>query len=182
MAKLIENVLNADEIKGIIDSLNIEHGKIGENNNYVANAMGYYSAPETLKYVNRIEQFVKEEFGDNIKFKNSFTRACYNGSFLKIHTDRIGLDYTISMCLKRDVAWPLCISTKLIEIPDDQNQAWDFNKNNNELPWLAEFEGFDCQPGSMVSAAGRRYPHWRDPLVCDENQSNIYVFYHWTKV
>jgi hypothetical protein len=182
MGKIIENVLNADEIKSIIDSLNIEPGKTTENNSYVSRAMGFYSAPETLKYVDRIEQYVRAEFNTNLKFENSFTRVCYSGSFLRIHTDRIGLDYTVSMCLKRDVAWPLCISKKLIGISDEQTYAWD-PKKYNEDDWLnSEFDSYDCLPGSMVTAEGRRYPHWRNPLVCDENQTNIYVFYHWSKV
>jgi len=182
MRKIIENVLNADEIKGIIDSLNIEPGKTTENNHFVANAMGFYSAPETLKYVSRIEEYVKQEFNTNMEFKNTFARVCYNGSFLRIHTDRIGLDYTVSLCLKRDVAWPLCISNKLIEIPEDQSGAWN-SKTHNEADWLnSEFGEFDCMPGSMITAAGRQYPHWRNELVCGPDQSNIYVFYHWSKI
>ena len=97
MRKIIKNVLNADEIKGIIDSLNIEPGKTTENNTIVTNAMGFYSAPETLKYVSRIEEYVKQELDTDIKFNSTFTRVCYNGCFLRIHTDRIGLDYTVSM-------------------------------------------------------------------------------------
>jgi hypothetical protein len=182
MRKIIENVLNADEIKGIIDSLNIEPGETTENNDYVANAMGFYSAPETLKYVSRIEEYVKQEFNTDMVFKNTFTRVCYNESFLRIHTDRIGLDYTVSMCLKRDVAWPLCISTKRIEIPEDQTTAWN-SKMYKEENWLhSEYEEFDCMPGDMISAAGRQYPHWRNKLICNPDQTNIYVFYHWAKV
>lgn len=181
-AKLVADVISLDETKGIIDSLNIVPGRTTENNDYVKNAMGYFSAPETLRYVDRIEQFVKEQYGNSIKFKNTFTRVCYNDSFLKIHTDRFDLDYTVSLCLKRDIAWPLCVSTKIIDVPENQSQAWDYEKYPSEHPWLNEYEEFDCMPGSMIIAAGRQYPHWRNPLVCDENQTNIYVFYHWTKV
>lgn len=175
----LENVLTLQECLDIEESLKSIKNKNIENGQFCANAVGYYNAPETLKYVERMEVLVKSFLGTNIEFENSFTRIYKNNSFLLMHTDRMKLDITISLCIKKDVDWPLNISTKSIIIPEGESGGWDPKVDNS--PWATEFIPYDNKPGDAVLAEGRKFPHWRNKLSCRDDQENIYAFYHWRR-
>lgn len=180
MSIKLANVLSLQECKEIEKSLESISNKNIEKGDTCANSVGYYNAPETLKYVDRFESLVKSHFNENIVFENTYTRSYKIGSFLKIHTDRKNLDYTISLCIKKDVNWPLNISSKRIYLPENENVGW--NTILEPDYWTNDFIAFDNDPGDAVLAEGRKYPHWREQIECDENQENIYAFYHWRKV
>jgi len=72
----------------------------------------------------------------------SFARIYYTGSELQKHFDRPSSEYTVSLCLEKDVDWPLYI------------------KNEQGL----EHE-INLDVGDMVVYSGRRHEHWRNPLL-----------------
>ena len=169
---VFENVLDQNEIKEILVQLNSEQGNV-ENSHYYNGSIGFYNLPVTNQHLNKIEELVKSTVGSNIKFENSFTRIYKKGSKLGFHIDRPGLDITVSLCLKRDLAWPLIISNKLA----DENYS-----EENQEPYLADCSSYDILPGDFVIAEGRKYPHWREQFPSEEEQTNVYVFYHWNRV
>lgn len=168
---IFNSILSPEEVNGIVSALNPKDGKI-ETSHYYKGSVGFYNLPVTNQYLGRIEDLVMPLFDYRLKFENSFTRIYINDSHLGFHIDRPQLDVTMSLCLKRDVAWPLCVSIK----EADNN----YSESNFES-YIEAFEGYDVKPGSAVVCEGRRFPHWREPLVCAENQENIYVFFHWSK-
>ena len=140
------------------------------------NSKGVYNLARTLDYVPRIEAFVKKKYGPNLEFANTYTRLYQHASFLGIHTDRPGLDITVSVCLKKDTlaAWPLHVS----------NKPWVGSWENNwdMQPWMVDFKSYDLEVGQAVMCEGIVFPHWRDPINCPNGEQNIYAFFHWTRI
>ena len=102
---------------------------------------------------------VEEELQVKMKVANSYARIYYNGGTLNRHTDRKGLDYTMSITLfsNLDKDWPLwCKDLEGNEIPLNIPMGW----------------------GGMM--LGTTMEHWREPLVCEENQYVIQLFVHWS--
>lgn len=102
---------------------------------------------------------VKQITGLEVIPANPFCRIYPNGSVLKPHVDREGLDWTISLCLftNLDHTWPL-----LAKVEDDVTI------------------GFDTIAGEGNLINGRKYTHWREPLSCSPDQYVIQMFLHWT--
>jgi len=168
-------VLSKEELKSI------ELGMLGRNDlnsedpNYYYNSLGFYNLPETLPFVDRLEQLVKSSIEGEIEFQNSYTRIYQNESFLGIHTDRAGLDITISLCIKNNyIEWPLCVSTIRWEGP------WDTRIDST--PWRSNFDEVNLREGDMIICEGSIFPHWRNRLTCGTEEKLIYAFYHWKKL
>lgn len=178
---LFENFLTPSEIAEIYDEF-MNTPRTSENDNTFVNnrdtylTEAFYNLPSTLKYMPKFQAAMEAIYGKNIQFANTFTRLYKNGSFLKPHVDRDGLDITISLCLRRDVAWPIHVSPKFID--DNWRNDDDYNKD----AYTKESAAFDLHPGDFAHCYGRKNPHWRPKLECGENQHNAYVFLHWTIV
>lgn len=169
---VFESVLDQAELDEILNHLTTAKGNV-ETSHYYNGSIGFYNLPVTNKHLAKIEPLVKSVVGDNIQFENSFTRIYKKGSKLGFHIDRPGLDVTVSLCLKRDVAWPLIVSLKEADA--------EYSEKNQE-PYRQETSSYDVLPGSFAIAEGRKFPHWREEFPSEEEQTNIYVFYHWNRV
>jgi len=142
---------------------------------FYQNSSGVFNLPESFNFVSRLEDFLKPHYGYSVKFENSYARIYNKGSFLKIHTDRPSLDITVSLCIQHDTRtkWPLKIST------EKWDGLWDQDADHSK--WLKSYDSYEIPVGHAVSCEGVIYPHWREPLICSESQSNIYIFYHWSR-
>lgn len=131
---------------------------------------------ETDVFSERIEQQVQQICKKDIKFSHSFSRIYVNDSYLDIHTDRPGLDVTVSLCIRKDTKqdWPLCVSR--------QSHSGLWNEKTDGTMYKKDFVAINLEPGDAGFVYGTMQPHWRDRLVCNEGEKNIYVFYHWTFV
>lgn len=140
---------------------------------FYRNSYGVYNLPETLHYVSELTRTVRETY-PNAKFANTYTRCYRKGSILGIHTDRSELDITLSVCLEKDKKhhWPLNISNK------EWYGNWD--TDTDPAPYKADFVSVDMQEGEGAWCEGKKYPHWRDPFECEDDERAVYVFYHWT--
>ena len=141
---------------------------------YTSGSLGAFNLPSTLVHLPRLEQNIKSDYGNNIKFENTFSRIYQNGNDLKIHTDRPGLDITLSACLytNLDQDWPIYISNNTVDGTWDTVVDPDVYKLNYEV--------YSTPVSTGVSCLGTRSPHWRDPLVCRNDQYVVQVFYHWS--
>lgn len=117
--------------------------------------------PGAWECLHRFTPLAIQKSGKNLKAANPYCRIYNNGSTLNPHVDRPGLDWTISICLYSDIShpWPLIVKSQTGE--------------------LIEFVTA-CGEGSLV--AGLELEHWREPLQCEESQSVIQMFLHWTDV
>lgn len=102
---------------------------------------------------------MEEELQVKMVPANSYCRIYYNGSTLKSHVDRVGLDYTISISLFSNLKndWPLmCIDRKGNTVPIN----------------------IGIGDGGMVY--GTEIKHWRDDLTCGPDEYIIQLFMHWS--
>lgn len=134
---------------------------------------GWGKIPIARKFLPIIEPLVFSIYGPDYTCNDIYTRAYYNNSDLGIHTDRPPLDITLSLCLRRDTPWTLNVSKK----------PWQglWRKIDDYSPWLNDYVAYDILPGQGAICFGNVDPHWRDTLVCQPDQVNIYTFYHWTR-
>lgn len=125
---------------------------------HYANSYGTARIPEYERLLNDLTPIIKAKIGlENIVVENSYTRIYYNGSVLKRHTDRVGLDVTLSVCTFSNITTP-----------------WPLHIENN-----GKIESVETKPGDGALMFGTKYPHWRDQLNADEGCKVIQSFYHW---
>lgn len=117
--------------------------------------------PEFEDALRAVQPMVEAELGVALKPANSFGRIYCNGGTLKPHTDRQGLDYTLSITLRHnlDFEWPLWVI-------DNEGQTKSFHIKEGD--------------GAMV--LGTTQSHWRNDLHCRADQHSVQLFMHWTKV
>lgn len=126
---------------------------------HYGNSFGTARIPEYEKVLQEITPIIMAKTGyHNMIVENSYTRIYLNGADLKKHTDRVGLDVTLSVCTFNDIGkpWPLYVT--------------DLN---------GVTQAIETAPGDGALILGTRYPHWRDKLEIAEHQKVIQSFYHW---
>lgn len=131
----------------------------GNKSQFYGNSFGG-NDQEFEKSLREVQARIEKEIGIKLIPRNSFGRIYYNGGELNRHKDREGLDYTLSITLMStlDTDWPL----------------WCIDKKGNEVP-IAIKQG---DAGLML---GTTMTHWREPLVCGEDQFVAQLFMHWAK-
>jgi len=75
----------------------------------------------------------------------SYARIYYKGSELQKHVDRETSEVTVSVCLQKDVDWPLYV------------------KNSEGV-----VHQLDLEVGDIAIYSGRKHEHWRDPLPSEK--------------
>jgi hypothetical protein len=143
------------------------------------NAVGNANLPATLNHVDRLTELIEEEYQCKTSFLNSYIRLYESDSHLLIHTDREGLDITLSINIWGLENWALNISNVYYE-------TWRADYNWDEFcdkeQYKKDYTPFITPKGSGVSCYGRNFPHWRDTLVCKDNEFVVQLFYHWSIV
>jgi hypothetical protein len=114
-------------------------------------------------YLNKLKSTVlkyNNSFDDLLNV-NTFVREYVNTSMLKKHLDRKDISVTMSICLESTInkEWPLCAEI--------DNKEYCFNTNVGDAILL-----FDAD----------KIHHWRDTLICNENERVLQFFLHWTPV
>ena len=89
--------------------------------------------------------------------QNSFVRFYFNGGKMLRHLDRVGLDLTLSLCTYSTInkPWPLYFEVD------------------------GQIASINTPVGDGVMIEGTKMHHWRDDLVCNEDEFVIQSFYHW---
>lgn len=135
----------------------ISHSLINDKTTY-----GFKGYGEFDKLLNSLKPMITE-LNDNKKIKNvnSFVREYKNGSVLKKHTDRPDIGITLSICIFSNIKneWPLSAEYNDVEV--------SYNTNIGD--------------GVLIMNSDK-ITHWRDELICDENESVIQLFLHWKEI
>lgn len=129
----------------------------GNPSQYYKNSFGG-NHPEFETALRRLQPRIEHELDVKLNPKNSFARIYYNNSMLSKHMDREGLDYTLSITLfsNLDTDWPL----------------WCIDKTGEGVP-------ITIHPGDGAMMLGTKLTHWREPLVCNDDQFVVQLFMHW---
>jgi hypothetical protein len=98
---------------------------------------------------------------DDLTNVNTYVRQYKNNSYLEKHIDRTDISVTMSICLEStiDKEWPICAEIN--------NQPHCFNINAGD--------------GILLFDADKTI-HWRDILICNENERVLQFFLHWMPV
>ncbi len=114
--------------------------------------------PEFENALRKLQPHIERVLGISLTPKNSYARIYYNDGVLGKHLDREGLKYTLSITLfsNLDNDWPL----------------WCIDKKGTETPIV-------IKPGDGALMLGTKLPHWREPLVCNDDQFVVQLFMHW---
>jgi hypothetical protein len=123
---------------------------------------GFKGYGEFDKLLNSLKPIITE-LNDNKKIKNvnSFVREYKNGSVLQKHIDRPDIGITLSICLFSNIKnqWPLNAEYNNIEISHNTNVG-----------------------DGVLIINSDKILHWRDELVCNEDESIIQLFLHWKEI
>jgi len=144
----------------VIEAYTIHELKLETDDRFYKNSYGGVTkgAWEMLR---KFQPLVEEKIGKKVIPQNPYCRIYNNGSTLNKHTDRDGLDWTISVCLYTDVGyeWPLIA----------QVDHW----TEVSFPTIKGY-------ASLVN--GGALEHWREPLQCTDEQYVIQMFLHYKEV
>jgi len=173
---LCGHFLMPDECATIVNAFDAVEDKQqeGQNDpNVYANSFGAYNLPVTLPFADRLTKKLQAIY-PHIKFANTYTREYLRHGKLGIHVDRTGLDLTLSVCIEdnHNLFWPLNIS-KL-----EHKGEWKSGDDNEH--YKKDAISVVLPVGHGAFAEGRKHPHWREELLCGEDQRVVFVFFHWT--
>ena len=140
---------------------------------YYKNSSGFFNLPGSLVYKDRVTNAIRDKY-PHATFHSTYARVYRRESTLKIHTDRKGLDLGMSICLedKNNLDWPLNISAIKYD-----GEEWDLTKDSSHFK--EKYVEAHCDVGYAAIMEGRRFPHWREDLLCGDNQRAVYLFYFW---
>lgn len=125
------------------------------------NSYGQGGIAEMEDFLQKLTPVLSERLNLKVKPSNTYARIYYNGSTLKPHVDRPGLDYTMSVTLFSNLKndWPLVTIDKL----------------GNEVRC-----NINRRDGLLIH--GTEMNHWRDDLTCAEDEYVVQMFLHWTRI
>jgi hypothetical protein len=175
--KTFDNVLTEQERLAIIDEMLMPGVLVTETEVNYHRSIGRPNLGSSLVPLPKIHALAKSIYGDQIEFNNSYCRIYYNTSFLGIHSDRKRLDITMSVCLLKEFEheWPLHISRVPFE-----GEYWDY-KVKDTSQWQQDYTSHELEENQAVICEGKKYPHWRETLECEDSKRAFYVFYHWRR-
>lgn len=155
-------ILTPEECKLLADQV-LEYCELGlispeTDTRYYSNSLGGVT-PAFYDCMAKFLPLVRKLTGRKVVFANPYCRIYNNTSILNPHTDRNLLDWTISVCIKTDINWD-----------------WPLKVRTSDKSIVS----FPTTLGYASLVKGNVYTHWREPLVCDDDQSVICLFLHYT--
>jgi hypothetical protein len=170
---LLRKVLTTEECRRLVNEFDASATRQLEGDAFYRGSIGLYQPPASLAVVERLERQLEPVFG-SLEFENSYLRAYLKGSILGIHTDRPGLDVTLSVCLEHDFEgeYPLWCSRQPFFGP------WKDNLPSHEA-WKSDAVALELALGDGAAMDGIRYPHWREEFKQDGRA--VYIFFHWRR-
>ena len=161
----IKNILTEEECKILTNQFDIDKKTNFslDITNDTGNSYGFVPSHVFNTYLNKLKPKILE-INPNIEDLtnvNTYVREYLNGSILTKHIDRKDISVTMSICLESTInkQWPICAEI--------DNKMFCFNT-----------EPGDC----VVLFDADKTIHWRDSLICNENERVVQFFLHWIPV
>jgi hypothetical protein len=167
MIHFLNNLVSPEDCKILVSEFrkqektrlnaDISHPLINDKTTY-----GFKGYGEFDKLLDSLKPIITELNGNKkIKNVNSFVREYKNGSVLKKHIDRKDIGITLSICLFSNIKneWPISAEYNDVEISHNTNIG-----------------------DGLLIIDSDKIPHWRDVLVCGEDESVIQLFLHWIEI
>jgi len=169
---IIKSALKKGECAELVEYFDASANKNNETDEFYGGSIGLYQPPVSLKHVGALEKIIAKQYGPLV-FQNTYMRSYTENSMLKLHTDRPGLDVTLTVCLEHnfDGEYPLLVS----------NNAWEglwYNNLEDYSAWMEDNTATELAVGQGVVVEGCKYPHWREAFPFSTR--GVYIFYHWS--
>jgi hypothetical protein len=165
MIHLIKGILTKEECSILTNQFDVDK-KINasfDKPNSTGDSYGFEPSYIFNEYLNKFKSSILKLNSkiDDLENVNTFIREYKNNNFLKKHRDRNDISVTMSICLDSTInkEWPLSAEIDGIE--------YSFNTNVGD---------------AIVLFNADKTQHWRDTLICNENERVIQFFLHWTPV
>lgn len=124
----------------------------------------------------RLTELMEKSFGEKIKYSHSYGRLYKNGAELWQHVDRGTLDITLSVNVGGLENWPMHISN----VYTNESISFQSNDHPGGLKYKEDYVTVYTPRGSGVACYAHHFVHWRDKLVCNDDEYVLQIFYHWT--
>jgi hypothetical protein len=193
----LENVITKEECDKL-NTLFVKHVKDGWQyrdviGSCMSNPFRYFHLNENA-IVYRLTQCIQKNFPEKVKYSHSFIRMYENNSILNLHTDRKGLDITLTVNIGGLENWPIHISNIYSDQTMDayadrsfvqhdylKQAVRDSEKSDFDREKFKEdYSTFLTPKGCGVACYSGNFPHWRDRLICAPDEYVLQIFYHWT--
>jgi hypothetical protein len=162
MIHLIKGILTKEECEFLTYQFDIDK-KIKPSIDMfkdTGNSYGFEPSHIFNQYLDKLKSKILEINSniDDLTNVNTFVREYKNNDFLRKHIDRMDISTTISICLESNINkdWPLFVKIN--------NQKYSVN--------------MDIGDGVILFDADK-IVHWRNTLICNENERVIQFFLHW---
>jgi len=164
MIYLIPNILSEEECKFLATQFDLEKSNTKNVDDIRAtpNTFGFRPSNKFNVYLNKLKPKVLETLNiTDLTNTNVYVREYKNDSFLVKHLDRTDINITMSICLESTInkQWPLWAEI--------DNKNVNFNTNVG-----------DC----IILTDSDKIIHWRNKLICNENERVLQFFLHWKKI
>ena len=162
---ILKNAITPDEQKNIVVRMNqtpLQHEGANDSKHYGESWGTGFPMNDALfaGIIERLTPRMEELFGVPLEPSGLYARIYRNGGYLGSHVDRPDLEYTASVCVvEPEKPWFLFV---------------EGDELTNGNPYAVNIGALDA--GAMN---GTKKNHWRDTLVCDEEDMGMYVFFHW---
>ena len=165
MIHLIKGILTKEECSILKHQFDIDK-QINFSNDkpkITGNSYGFQPSYIFNEYLNKFKSSILKVNSkiDDLENVTTFIREYTNNNFLKKHRDRNDISVTMSICLESTInkEWPL--------YAEIDNKEYCFNTQVGDAILL-----FDSD----------KIHHWRDVLICNENERVLQFFLHWKNI
>ena len=112
-------------------------------------------------WLHLLKEKIEELVGFEVEAVNTYCREYVNGASLPKHIDREDIGITLSVCIENptNIEWPIC---------------------SNDYDGSVTCKDIKVGDGILIYNS-HELEHWRDELVCSEDEYVFMIFLHWIK-
>lgn len=165
MIYFLEKIINDDEcsllVKEFYEQKKIKTNRDSEDGVNPKSTYGFRGYGVFDVFLQRLKPIIEKYNNKKIRNVNSYVREYKNGSYLNKHVDREDIGITLSICIYSDIKneWPLCANY--------ENKTICQNLKTGD---------------ALLIINSNKIEHWRDRLICNDDETIIQLFLHWTDI
>jgi hypothetical protein len=165
MVYFISNIISNEECESLTKQFDIEKKRNSSFDKKTVTNGSYGFEPSNMFniYMNKLKSKVLDFLPEvsTLENVNTYVREYVNGTNLIKHVDRKDISVTMSICLNSTInkEWPIWVEI------DGQERS--FNTNVGDA--------------FILTDADKTF-HWRDTLICNDNERVLQFFLHWIPV
>ena len=151
--KVIRNAITNESCELISINLDLLSHTLGyPKDDLVENSAGYYAPVFLESLLIYIQPLVEETISRKLYPTYSYGRIYYKNNELKKHKDRGASEFGVSLCISKEMDWPLYFEESGVSVP------------------------YELNVGDLVIYEGMKYNHWRLPYQGNQHKQ-VFLMY-----